>query len=307
MKSISKPKKSRGFIGQRNYQYETHKLNDDGSLSIIENAPTQEQWKEQIITELFKTPPLNNFATLTLIFHDRDIDITDEEHHKIKGLHCHFIIQFLNPRSYEEIKSLTKCQERNFDRLLKPGAAFKYLTHTTLEAMEQGKTRYNVSELYVIDNTGSKPNQFLQGDDLEFWYRDKIKSNSKAKLISTKEPEKVEELAYKIRIGEIKPEQSEQILKDEFGEQKGYSIYRKERKKLLEDYQEYLKQKKKDLLITGRKLSTIYIYGDSYTGKTRFARELADKINLNNNKELSDTFFAPSENKNTWDGSVAKF
>ena len=40
MSSTVKQNRSRAFIGQRNYEYETHKLNEDGNLTPIENAPT---------------------------------------------------------------------------------------------------------------------------------------------------------------------------------------------------------------------------------------------------------------------------
>ena len=71
---------------------------------------TEQQWRELIINELFKEKV--DYAYLALVFHDRDVDKSDPEHHKIKGLHCHFVVNYKNARSYEETKARTKCQER---------------------------------------------------------------------------------------------------------------------------------------------------------------------------------------------------
>lgn len=308
MSSTIKQNRSRAFIGQRNYEYETHQLNEDGTLTPIENAPTQEQWKEKVIDELFKTEKLagsdftEGFSFLALIFHDRDVDTNDKEHHKIKGLHCHFVIRFKNPRSYEEIKTLTNCQERNFAKLTSQGAALRYLTHTTSQAMAEEKTRYNVSELLVIDNTGNKPNQFLEGEDLETWYRTKIKANIKANEADSKSSSRMTQLAMLVSRGEIKPHEVEGILIKEFGEELGFSIYRKERKKLVEDYQDFLERKRREIFANGKKLSTIYIDGASETGKSMFAKDLANEINLRKGFDVTDTYLASSPKKNsTWD------
>ena len=92
MPTNSKQLRSRTFTGQRNYEYETHILNEDGTKSKRENAPTEQQWRELIINELFKEKV--DYAYLALVFHDRDVDKSDPEHHKIKGLHCHFVVNY---------------------------------------------------------------------------------------------------------------------------------------------------------------------------------------------------------------------
>lgn len=304
MPTNSKQIRSRTFTGQRNYEYETHILNEDGTKSKRENAPTQEQWKELIINELFKEKV--DYAYLALVFHDRDVDKSDPEHHKIKGLHCHFVVNYKNARSYEETKARTKCQERNFDKTNSQSGSLRYLTHTTDKAMADEKVRYEVKELYVIDNTGNFPNQFLQGEDLETWYRTKIKSTPKATTINPKLKSRFLELSFMVYKGELKPDKICDILKEEFDDA-GWELYRKERKRLQEDYLEFLENKRTELKGTGRTLRTIFIEGESETGKSHFARDLAAEINLRKGYEITDTYNVSSKQKNRVLDWIAKY
>lgn len=294
-----KQTRSRTFTGQRNYEFETHILNEDGTKSKIENAPTEQQWKELIINELFKEKV--DYAYLALVFHDRDVDKSDKEHHKRKGLHCHFVVSYKNARSYEETRLRTKCQPRNFEKTNSQSGSLRYLTHTTDKAMSEEKVRYNVSELYVIDNTGNFPNQFLQGDDLETWYRTKIKSTPKSNSVDPKLTSRLLELSFMVTTGELKPFEIKRILIEEF-DNAGYALYRKERKRLQDDYQEYLEERRRELKENGRTLKTIFIEGNSGTGKTLFAKDLADEINKRKNLDITETYITTAPQNNlTWD------
>ena len=287
-----KQTRSRTFTGQRNYEYETHILNEDGTKSKRENAPTQEQWKELIINELFKEKV--DYAYLALVFHDRDVDKSDPEHHKTKGLHCHFVVNYKNARSYEETKARTKCQERNFNKTNSQSGSLRYLTHTTDKAMADEKVRYEVKELYVIDNTGNFPNQFLQGEDLETWYRTKIKSTPKTTTVDPKLNDKLAELSLALMNGELLQHEVKEILISEFGNP-GLFLYRKERRRFEDDYKEYLKDKNRLLKENGRELKTVFIEGNSGLGKTRFAKHLANEINRRHNIELSSTYITSAD------------
>lgn len=294
MPTNSKQIRSRTFTGQRNYEYETHILNEDGTKSKRENAPTEQQWRELIINELFKEKV--DYAYLALVFHDRDVDKSDPEHHKIKGLHCHFVVNYKNARSYEETKARTKCQERNFEKTNSQSGSLRYLTHTTDKAMADGKVRYEVKELYVIDNTGNFPNQFLQGEDLETWYRTKIKSTPKTTSVDPKLNDKLAELALALMNGELMQHEVQEILINEFGNA-GLLLYRKERRRFEDDYKEYLKNKKRLLKQDGRNLKTIFIEGDSGLGKTYLAQDIADEINRRKNIDLSSKYTTSADDK----------
>jgi plasmid replication protein len=171
--------KSRGFFCQRNYEYETHKQDEDGKVVPLENSPTESEWKELVLKELFEIEP--NYSFIAFIFHDRDIDKKDKNNPKKVGLHCHFVIKYEELQNYDEIYLQTKCNRRNFRRLISQIGALKYLTHITDKAIKDGKTEYNINELYVIDKTSNKPNQFLLGEELENWYKNQIEQDSDLK------------------------------------------------------------------------------------------------------------------------------
>lgn len=287
--------RSRLFFGQRNYEYETHTLNEETNEKIKTSDETESEWKKRILSELFS---ISNFNYLALIFHDRDIK--DIENNELKGLHCHFVIRFDNPRSYDNILELTKCQERNFQRSTNQGAILRYLTHTTPEAMRAEKTRYNVSEIYVKTNPDK---DFLKDEELEVWYRTKIKENLGRKESDTKVIDFVADLAYRLSTGEFKPHAAREKLIAEFGNEFGQSIFRKEKKKFQEDYNDFLDSKKRNMLLNGKELSTIYIEGPSEVGKSVFAQDLANSINHAFNRDILDTYLASKHNKSssTWD------
>lgn len=292
---MNKNIKSRLFFGQRNYEYETHSFNEETHEKIKISEETENQWKNRIISELFSIP---DYDYLALIFHDRDI--LDKENNTIKGIHCHFVIRFSNPRSTDNILRLTKCQERNFSRSTNQGAILRYLTHTTPEAMRDEKTRYNVSEILLKT---SNDTDFIKGQDLEIWYRTKIKSNLGKKETDTKVTDFVSDLAFRISRGEFKPHTAEEKLINEFGNEFGHSIFRKEKKKFQEDYNDFLENKKRDMLKNGKNLSTIYIEGPSEVGKSVFAKDLAIAINQAFGNDVLDTYSAATKNtySTTWD------
>ena len=242
--------RSRLFFGQRNYEYETHTFNEETNEKIKISDETEEQWKQRILEELFSMSETYNY--LALIFHDRDI-INLETNEK-KVLHCHFVLRFDNPRSYENILEITKCQKRNLERSTNQGSILRYLTHTTPEAMREQKTRYNVSEIYLKTNPSE---DFVTGEDLERWYRSKIKSHLGRKEADTTVITSVANLAYQLSIGKIKPYQAREELMNEFGNEFGQSIYRKEKKRFQADYEDFLENKKRSILLNGKELSKV--------------------------------------------------
>ena len=106
------------------------------------------------------------------------------------------ILEFRNPVTitslekfkFEAGKSLNNqdlmFQSRNVEASKSSSGSYRYLTHTTDKAMMERKTRYEVQELLVAEYETDGSMKFITGEDLELWYRDKIKG--------TVRPEKLE-------------------------------------------------------------------------------------------------------------------
>ncbi|MDU2221338.1 MAG: hypothetical protein E7E51_03850, partial [Staphylococcus epidermidis] len=75
-------KRTRGITAQRSYDYDVHYYDEEtGEKHLKENAPTEEEWKQQIIDEYSKIGEKSLFCYF--IFHDNDI----LENGKMKPLH----------------------------------------------------------------------------------------------------------------------------------------------------------------------------------------------------------------------------
>ena len=73
----------------------------------------------------------------------------------------------------------------------------------------------------------------------------KSKSHLGRKEADTTVITSVANLAYQLSIGKIKPYQAREELMNEFGNEFGQSIYRKEKKRFQADYEDFLENKKK--------------------------------------------------------------
>ena len=82
----------RRFCVQRSFYFDTH--DKDGNL--LENAPTETEWKESILKLWLDFDNLSLDENL-IIFHDKDLNEDGTE----KGLHAHCVPHFRNPISQE--------------------------------------------------------------------------------------------------------------------------------------------------------------------------------------------------------------
>ncbi len=66
-------------------------------------------------------------------------------------------------------------QSRNIETSKSSSGSYRYLTLRQTKAMMERKTRYEVQKLLVAEYETDGSMKFITGEDLELWYRDKIK------------------------------------------------------------------------------------------------------------------------------------
>ena len=277
-----KEERKRRFMFQRNYFFETH--DEDGNKT---SDITDDEWKEKVLKEIFDNEKLKIAEYIMLIFHDRDV--VSDETGELKTLHCHGVLVYEHAQYVENIREYVKAQERNFEILQSEAGAVRYLTHTTDEAMRDKKIRYNVSEIYLKERNN---NDFIVGDELEKFYREKISSKAQAN----------NELRRRLKKTAI-DEAIQLILNNELKDMVDVQKYVVEdcgltlsefltKRKLFDDAFEH----KKNVIIkerTGKSrydLRLIYIQGASNVGKTKLAKLLARCFNVSVNEDEDSIF-----------------
>lgn len=267
-----KEKRSRKFMFQRNKYYETHDEEGNETREL-----TDDEWKEEVLKDIFENENLKNAEYIMLIFHDKDVLV--EETGELKTLHCHCVIVYKNAQYFENIREYVKAQLRNFEAIKSEASAVRYLTHTTDEAMIQKKTRYNVSEIYLRERYND---DFTKGEALEKFYREKISSKAKSnnELARRMKAETINEAAKKIINNELKDLVEVQYFLEYWG--LTFSDYSKNLN-VFNNAFDYKKEViKKEMLGKSRDdLRLIYVQGASNVGKTKLAKLLARAFNLN--------------------------
>lgn len=295
-------KRVRRFSISRNKQYETHQLDGQGQLQRVSEI-TDNDWKEKVKEETFEylAREYGSLKSIALIFHDRDLTSDGEQ----KGLHCHMVIEFRNPVTITSLekfkfpvgKSLNNqdlmFQSRNVEASKSASGSYRYLTHTTDKAMMERKTRYEVQELLVAEYGTDGSIEFLNGEQLEIWYRDKIKGTIRPEKLEFDEA--LQEAFFKVRTGEIFDElEVEAFLRERFTEMQATELVIKNKKFIDNSRQMYQKEVFEDMQNNGRNLKTFFISGSSGLGKSRFAKDLARRININNGKSINSIYTAPT-------------
>ena len=295
-------KRVRRFSISRNKQYETHQLDGQGQLQRVSDI-SDNDWKEKVKSETFEylAREYGSLKSIALIFHDRDLTSDGEQ----KGLHCHMVIEFRNPVTITSLekfkfpvgKSLNNqelmFQSRNVEASKSASGSYRYLTHTTDKAMMERKTRYEVQELLVAEYGTDGSIEFLNGEQLEIWYRDKIKGTVRPEKLEFDEA--LQEAFYKVRTGEIFDElEVESFLRERFTEMQATELVIKNKKFIDNSRQMYQKEVFEDMQNNGRNLKTFFISGSSGLGKSRFAKDLARRININNGKSINSIYTAPT-------------
>jgi hypothetical protein len=295
-------KRARRFAISRNKQYETHQMDGQGQ-SIKVSEITDSDWKEKVKTETFDylKSEWNSLKSIALIFHDRDVTSDGA----LKGLHCHMILEFRNPvmiTALEKLKfpvgkSLNNqemmFQSRNVEISKSESGSYRYLTHTTDKAMMERKTRYEVQELLVAEYGTDGSIEWKTGEELELWYRNKIKGTVKPEKLEFSEA--LQEALFKIRQGEMFDElEVEAFLRERFTEMQATELVIKNKKFIDEGRQMYQRDVFNEMQEQGRNFKTFYISGLSGVGKSRFAKDLARRINLLNGKSINSIYTAPT-------------
>ena len=259
-------KRVRRFSISRNKQYETHQLDGQGQLKQVSEI-SDTDWKEKVKSDMileFRNP----------------VTITSLEKFK-----------------FEAGKSLNNqdlmFQSRNVEASKSSSGSYRYLTHTTDKAMMERKTRYEVQELLVAEYETDGSMKFITGEDLELWYRDKIKGTVRPEKLEFDEA--LQEAFYKVRTGEIFDElEVEAFLRERFTEMQATELVIKNKKFIDNSRQMYQKEVFEDMQNNGRNLKTFFISGSSGLGKSRFAKDLARRINLLNGKSINSIYTAPT-------------
>ncbi|MBC9706342.1 MAG: hypothetical protein H9W81_15495 [Enterococcus sp.] len=274
-------KRARAFVGQRNYYFETHDINGEVTSDISEEA-----WKEQVREELLATEPYE----LVFIFHDKDID----KDGSLKTLHCHLIVSYEHPRSAERTRELLKVEPRHFKKLRKRDAgAYRYLTHTTEQAMNDLKYRYSVEELNVYIATGNGFEK-LKGEEIWQFYSQKIAKVGNVDNKSEIE-DSIADILYDLADGKyIENWDIKDDLIENFGKTDGVLYFTKYKKQFESARDEFYQKKFRDWKEHGRKFQSIYIDGPSGIGKTTLANKLARRLNKENGRLESLIHDAPN-------------
>lgn len=293
-KSVSdvsdKRERGRKFMFQRNKYYETHDKDGNETSEISDFT-----WKIKVLNDIFNNKKLKNAEYIMLIFHDKDVK--DVETGELKTLHCHCVLEYVNPQYCENVRNYVKAQERNFEKIKYDSAAIRYLTHTTDDAMKDKKVRYNVSEIFLKKRYNDN---FIVGDELEKFYRLKICSRAKAKgeIKSIIKADITQKATEKIRKNELK----DLVEVQEFVEECGFTFsdYSKNLNTFKNAF-EYKKAKiKKEMKSKDRSdLRLIYVQGKSEVGKTKLAKMLARFLNMSVNVDEDSIFNTSAIGKDT--------
>ena len=242
----------RNFACTRNYWFETH---DENGAQISEETPNE--WKSRVDTEI--RTELGADDSCIYIFHEYD----KNDDGTFKDLHVHFLLMFKNPQRQLKVMERFKisspfnCQGRRKDN--KPTQILdsaRYMIHITDKAINDEKYIYSSSDVVSIH--------------CKFEHLIKTKSKKVGKISM----DYITALCHAIRSGELKVNQAQDMLEDNFGDDgneafhKNFAKFERERKRFFTD-------KKDDLILNNRDLKNIYIVGVSQSGKSMLAKQLA--------------------------------
>lgn len=288
-KVATENKRVREFFLQRNYEFETHNENKERISDL-----TEEQWKEKVLNETFNgSMTTSKIKSCALIFHDKDYDYKAD---KLKGLHCHIILELSNPSKLSTIRNIklpgseekTMFQEHNSEILKNVARGYQYLTHRTQQAIIDRKYPYEISEIYAKANW---EDDFLKGKNLIDFYIYKISHNLPSEDRQAKVKKIVEDFVERACGGEFLSlrDLRKKMLEEYNGVISVDNVivaHHRDFKIALELGQDVLLENKQTELNDGklRKFSLVYIFGSGGTGKTTFSRELAYEFSVEANR-----------------------
>lgn len=257
--------KFRRFCVQRSYYFDTH--DRDGNL--IENAPTESEWKELILKQWIDFEELNIDENL-IIFHDNDLNEDGTE----KGLHAHCVPHFKNPISQESaVKKFGASSLQNCTHCKNYSGAVQYLLHVTQEAINAMKTIYLPEKIigYALDKDGDKVKLSVR----EIQERMRRKTEKKKA-----EQEQVKsDLLTEVSEGRLLPSEVRQLYKDdEYGVGLSLLQYQKDKSLYVSAEKEYLEECGKFYETHDHPATLIYITGGGGLGKNELALAIARRV-----------------------------
>lgn len=205
--------------------------------------------KECYTTILNKLDPLK----CAIILHDKDID----EDNKLLEPHIHAFINFDNARHITSIAKILEIEPQYFE-IWRGNAnnGYGYLIHATLDASE----KYQYSEDEVIANFDFKElmNNIRKGIKLSLTEKDNVI---------------IKKCLDKIKLGLLSLKDAEELLSgSQYAKAKTQieNTWRLRQSKIAEEW-------RKEMVEQERSIQVIYIYGFSGSGKTRLAKDYAEK------------------------------
>lgn len=263
-------KRIRSINAQRNYEYEVKEIDENtGELVLKENAPTEEEWKQQVIDEFSEFGKNSEFCYF--IFHDQD-SLTNG---KKKPLHVHIVAKFKNAKTIRSLmKQLNISRAENISSVKSYKGTLMYLLHITNQARKDGKFVYSMNDLYmygseIIDDERFKFKHYnkMTGGDLDDEREIKREIEERMKEILNDVLENGTKIGKSL-VDDLKkeyPENHKDVVKT-------YYDYANKFLRAEEDHFTDLANKKS---MNGRKLKNTYICGPGGSGKTQLAVALA--------------------------------
>lgn len=257
----------------RNYEYETNSEHD----AVAHTSETE--WRNVVADEL---KSVASYKYMIFIFHDKD----KLEDGSPKGLHCHVLTQFFNPRSERNVRAEINpynTREQNCSFAKSEGGSARYLTHLSEQAMKDKKHIYDMSELIIYTRTEStaEPVLLSQSEAKQF-YIDLIATDFQTDETTTQRKANEikaflkNEIYMPIAQGKLRPDEVAEIIENHFGTSDYTDIYTNAVDKHIQTlFKGYISKKKIQCKKNGSRLSNIYIYGDGGLGKSSIADELA--------------------------------
>lgn len=281
-------KRIRGVTAQRSYDYDVHDFDEEtGEKHLKENAPTEDEWKQQIIDEYSKVGEKSLFCYF--IFHDSDM----LENGKIKPLHVHVVMKLKNGKSVRKLMTdLGISRVENIAKVKSYKGALNYLLHITKNARNDGKFVYSQRDLFMCGEEINSDTKY------KFAHFNKLTTGNSEDTDVKEEIEKaVQEFVYETRLnGE---EFNVHDLCEKFPDDKvmATNIFYNYKHKLDYAEEDYFEEVAKERALNGRKLETVIVTGAGGTGKTELALAMARLLSDNRGVHVA----APKSPEKTYD------
>jgi len=264
-------KKAKKISFTKSYFYDTHMPDPDGGGPIKKpGAPTEDEWKEQVVQEIMAYKKSVKMLVVAYIFHDKDVEMDGSR----KPLHVHVFFWFKdNGRVSTVAKRFDIPRIKNIQTVNSHSGTLRYFLHITSRAIQDEKHIYGTSELFYEN---------IDGND-KYDFKKLLKSNFKED--TTDLVDELDDMAVSlhtsIRKHGLKVKEAEKRLfdyvEDSIDEEMAAAerIYQKHRSAFIKDREEYLDGKEEEVKKEGRNLTNIYIQGQGGIGKTRIGRKYA--------------------------------